>query len=161
MAQSPLRPLSPYLRSPRSENASENEFLTRRFVERAASNRLAVLQRKLQSRYQPRPWLVSPRRSTRHEASLRPLTPETLNSRVMGASYVAAPSRSMSASPLRGSYSSPMQSPAKQRKTIHQPLSPHHLFNDFIQLPLSGTYRHMDKLYGSGEMEKGPGVLYL
>ena len=27
---------------------------------------------------------------------------------------------------------------------------PHHLFNDFIQLPLAGTYRHMDTVYGSG-----------
>ena len=142
------RAISPQLRSPRGESASGNEFLTRRFVEKAASNRLLVLHRKLQASQRPIPWMVSPRSKTHSEAcTWRPLTPEP-RYRAEGAYYISTPSRSMSASPLRGSsYTSPMRSPAKQRKA----LLPHHMHNDFIQLPLSGTYRHMDQLYGSGK----------
>ena len=151
--------------SPRS-SCSINEHLTRRSVEKAAANRLAVLQRKLQSSLQSQkpPWMMSPiRRASQSpepggphhtgpkQAGRRAMTPDPTATRghspgkmrwgQMGGFLPGrtAPSvvraRSTSPSLWQGGY---------------EQQSPHHLYNDFIQLPLAGTYRHMDQVYGSG-----------
>ena len=156
-------PSRSYPRSPQPcSESGGSEFLTRRFVEKAASNRLAVLHRKLQASQQLPPWRVSPhdlspgRTVPSRGGSWRPMTPEP-SYRSEGSYFIAASPRARSASPLlassRGRNGRTAATSASRGAAQHTHMLPHHLFNDFIQLPLAGTYRHMDQLYGSGRKQ--------
>ncbi|GAX76383.1 hypothetical protein CEUSTIGMA_g3829.t1 [Chlamydomonas eustigma] len=130
-------------------HAHPPEFLTRSFVRNAAENRLKHLNRKLDSKNARPPWRCSnPHKKAhnscdppRNQSKGRPMT--AISSKSDHAHYLADSAwsglRMRSASPtIRTAYQSMRGFPLQ-----------HDMYNDFIQIPLSGTYRHMEHVYGT------------
>ncbi len=127
-----------------------SQHLTRRFVEGASRNRLKLLKKKLEAARERPPFIVTSWKPQDPNSVAPPDPRQPVGSVGSGAGALQTSFFLAAAGGGRFKPRARTASP-RRRQPAASSVLPHHLYNDFIQLPQSGTYRHMDVVFRSGE----------